>query len=227
MFPEISLRYLAVRSGVGFLGLSGNLMTREHGAAIILGCAITSAELEPTPPLDAKENYCDKCRLCMASCFSGLMDKEKMTQVKLGDVEFEYSKRRSYLRCEYVCGGFTGLHPSGKWSTWSPGRFPIPENGIEFGPALMNAMGPYYKRPEMDGGYFHSLMDGKLWLTCGNCQLICHPDKQERKRRYKMLTGSGVVVQNPDGTLRAETPEAAGEKLASMEPARRALYEPE
>ena len=35
--PPISHRYLAVTSGVGFFGLSGNVLTKTHGAAIILG----------------------------------------------------------------------------------------------------------------------------------------------------------------------------------------------
>jgi len=35
--PPLSHRYLAVRSGVGFFGLSGNVLTKENGAAIILG----------------------------------------------------------------------------------------------------------------------------------------------------------------------------------------------
>ncbi|MBE9545346.1 MAG: epoxyqueuosine reductase, partial [Proteobacteria bacterium] len=33
--PPISHRYLAVRSGVGFFGLSGNVLTKTEGAAII------------------------------------------------------------------------------------------------------------------------------------------------------------------------------------------------
>jgi epoxyqueuosine reductase QueG len=225
MYPELSLRYLAVRSGVGHFGLSGNVITKDHGAAVILGCVVTTAKLEPTDPLPDDENYCDNCRLCMASCASGLMDKKEKTRIKLGDIEFEYSKRRSYLRCEYVCGGFTGLHTSGKWSTWSPGRFPIPEDDAEFGPALMSSINAYHNRPKMGGGYYHSLMHGKLWQTCGNCQLVCHPDKDERKRRYKMLSGSGVVVQHPDGTLEAMSPKKATSFLSAMEPEDKALYE--
>lgn len=225
MYPELSLKYLAVRSGVGHFGLSGNVITKGHGAAVILGCVVTTAELEPTDPLPEDENYCDDCRLCMASCASGLMDPKEKTGVRLGDLEFEYSKRRSYLRCEYVCGGFTGLHPSGKWSTWSPGRFPIPEDDAEFGRALGRSLDAYGRRPAMDGGYYHSLMPGKLWQTCGNCQLVCHPDKEERKRRHQMLTGSGVVVQHPDGTLEAMAPEKATSFLSAMAPESRALYE--
>jgi len=62
-------------------------------------------------------------------------------------------------------------------------------------------------------------------LTCGNCQLICHPDKEVRKARYKMLAESGVIVQNPDGTLEAVPPEEAKKKLADMDDETRALYE--
>jgi epoxyqueuosine reductase len=69
--PPISHRYLAVRSGVGHFGLSGNVITKEYGAAVILGSVVTSAELIPTEPLPPEENYCDGCRLCMASCASG------------------------------------------------------------------------------------------------------------------------------------------------------------
>lgn len=225
MYPELSLRYLAVRSGVGHFGLSGNVITRDHGAAVILGCVVTTAELEPTDPLPTDESYCDKCRLCMASCVSGLMHPKEKTEVELGGAKFDYSKRRSYLRCEYVCGGFTGLHSSGKWSTWSPGRFPIPEDDGDFGPALVASLDAYGKRPDLGGGYYHSLMRGKLYQTCGNCQLVCHPDREERKRRHKILIGSGVVVQRPDGTLRAMPLEEATSFLAGMEPETRALYE--
>jgi hypothetical protein len=153
------------------------------------------------------------------------MHPKEKTQVELGGAEFDYSKRRSYLRCEYVCGGFTGLHPSGKWSTWSPGRFPIPEDDDDFGPVLVAALDAYGKRPDLGGGYYHSLMRGKLYQSCGNCQLVCYPDREERKRRYKMLTTSGVVVQHPDGRLEAMPPAKAASFVSAMDPETRALYE--
>jgi hypothetical protein len=40
-----------------------------------------------------------------------------------------------------------------------------------------------------------------------------------------MLVESGVVVQNPDGTLEAVSPEEAKKRVASMSPEKRALYE--
>lgn len=225
MMPDISLRYLAVRSGVASFGLSGNVLRRDGGAGIILGAVVTTADLVPTDPLPAEENYCDGCRLCMASCASQMMDPKEKTEVTLGGKTFSYSKRRDYLRCEFVCGGFTGLHPSGKWSTWSPGRFPIPDREEDFLPALASSIEAYNRRPVMEGGHFHVLMDSKLYLTCGNCQLVCVPDKEERKRRHRMLVESGCVVQNPDGTLEAFPPEEAARRLARMDPETRRLYE--
>lgn len=225
MFPDVSLRYLAVASGVAHFGLSGNVIRKEEGAAIILGGVVTTAELDPTDPLPMEEKYCDSCRLCMASCASGLMDSEAQESITLGRHEHSYSKRRNYNRCGYVCGGFTGLHPSGKWSTWSPGRFPIPEKDEQFGRALAKSLMPYSQRPEPAGARVHLLIDGKFSMTCGNCQLVCSPDKDERKRRHKALTTGGCVVQNPDGSVEAFPPEDATARVAAMTPEIRARYE--
>ena len=90
---------------------------------------------------------------------------------------------------------------------------------------LLASIDAYNRRPEGPGGHYHSLMESKLYNTCANCQLICVPDKQERKRRYKLLTRSGVVVQKPDGTLEAVTPDEARERLSRMPDEVRALYE--
>ena len=224
--PDISHRYLAVRSGVGYFGLSGNVIRPKEGAAIILGSVVTEAELIPTEPLPPAENYCDGCRLCMASCASGLMSPSEDVTVTLGGVSFSYSKRRSYNRCDYVCGGFTGLDRSGKWSTWSPARFPIPEKDEDFLPALRVSAQAYRRRPKLGTMFFHGLMPGsRIQFTCGNCQLVCHPDKTVRQRRHKMLVESGVVVQDPDGVVRAVSPEAAKKHLAAMPAEMRALYE--
>jgi epoxyqueuosine reductase QueG len=224
--PPISHRYLAVRSGVGFFGLSGNVLTPNNGAAVILGSVVTEAELIPTDPIPAEDNYCDDCKLCKAACASGYIDGEERVTVTMGGMDFSYSRKHHHSRCDYVCGGFTGLHKSERWSTWSPARFPIPEKDEEFYPALVNAVGPYLKRPRSELSVFNVLMPGdRVELTCGNCQLICHPDKNIRKRRYKMLVESGVIVENPAGSREAVSPEEAQKRLAAMDPATRALYE--
>jgi epoxyqueuosine reductase len=91
---------------------------------------------------------------------------------------------------------------------------------------LLNSVGPYLKRPKTGLALFNVIMPGdKVGLTCGNCQLICHPDKEVRKHRYKLLVASGVITQNPDGSLEAVTPEEAQKRIAEMDAETRTLYE--
>jgi epoxyqueuosine reductase QueG len=225
LLPDVSLKYLAVASGVAHFGLSGNVIREPEGAAFILGGVVTTAELEATDPLPPEDTYCDSCRLCMTSCASGLMDPDEEEQVTLGGNEYSYSRRRDYNRCGYVCGGFTGLHPSGKWSTWSPGRFPIPEQDGEFLPALAKSLMPYSERPEPMGARVHLMIPGKFSMTCGNCQLVCSPDKEERKMRYKALLSGGCIVQHTDGSFEARSPEEAAASVAAMPSEIRARYE--
>ena len=223
MKPDLSHRYIAVRSGVGWFGFSGNVITPDHGAAVILGTCVTAAELRPTDPLPAEENYCNGCKLCLASCCSGMMDPEEKAKVNLGGNEFTYSKRRNYLRCEFVCGGMTGLHPSKKWSTWSPGRFSIPEEDGAFREAMVRGIKAYSKRPLVEGGFPHILMRGKLYLTCGNCQLLCWPRLEDRKENFRILTSSGVIVQQA-GALHRLSAEEAEAYLSGLDEETRSLY---
>jgi epoxyqueuosine reductase len=223
--PPISHRYLAARSGIGHFGMSGNVIMDKYGAATILASVVTEAELSPTDPLPSEDNYCDDCRLCMSVCASGLMSPKEETTVTLGNVDFSYAKRQSYNRCDYVCGGFTGLHKSGRWSTWSPARFPIPEKDEEFLGAVIKAATPYRDRKRTDYGIYHPLVPGDLLeFTCGHCQFVCHPDKQIRQERYEMVINSGVVIQEQNGSLRAVSSEEAEEHLSTMSPEQRALY---
>jgi hypothetical protein len=69
-------------------------------------------------------------------------------------------------------------------------------------------------------------MSGSMMeYPCFNCQLVCHPDKEVRTARYKMLIESGVVIQELDGTRKAVSPEEAKEYLNSLPLERRKLYE--
>lgn len=224
-YPDIAHRYLAVRSGVGHIGLSGNLITKRHGSAVILGTTVTSAQLQPTFPLPPEDSYCDDCRLCMASCVAGFMHQREKTSIMLGGFEVKYSKRRNYGRCDLVCSGYTGLHSSGKWSTWSPGRFAIPKSADKLRSAHERMQNFHSKWPQSEGGRYFYFMDEKLHVSCANCQLVCCPDKNERKMRYKTIVQSGVVIQDSDGKREAVSKENANKKLSSMPIQRKALYE--
>lgn len=223
--PDIAHRYLAVRSGVGHLGVSGNIITEKQGAAVILATTVTSAHLRPTSPLPPDKSYCDNCRLCMSSCVGEFMDTREETTLSLGKHEVTYSKRRHNGRCDPVCSGYTGLHSSGKWSTWSPGRFKIPIRDDELSDAYVRMQTAHGQWPKSEGGRYFFFLDDKLRVSCANCQLVCCPDKKERAARYKMLTQSGVILQKADGCLVAVPPAMAKEVFSTMPPAQRRLYE--
>ena len=235
MIPDISHRLLALRGGVAWVGLSGNVLTKDFGANVILATAVTTADLVPTDPLPAEETFC-KCETmeCVASCPSGFLaeGKKDMVTVTMGGVDFSYARRRHYNRCGYVCAGYSGLHASGKWSTWSPGRFPIPKHDQDLRQIVRDSVESWKLRPELPGGVLHQpLVYGNtgrdVGLTCGNCALVCSPDAATRKNRLHSVQNSGVVIQDDDGEVRAVSPDEARQHLDAMSPEQRATYEPE
>ena len=65
-------REAAARSGVGFYGKNTMLITRRFGSWVVLGTLVTTAELEPTRPLDAD---CGSCTLCIDACPTDALDE--------------------------------------------------------------------------------------------------------------------------------------------------------
>jgi epoxyqueuosine reductase len=65
-------REAAVRAGVGFYGKNTMLITRRHGSWVVLGTLITTAEVEPSPPLELD---CGSCTLCIEACPTGALDE--------------------------------------------------------------------------------------------------------------------------------------------------------
>jgi epoxyqueuosine reductase len=65
-------REAAARSGVGFYGKNTLLITRRYGSWVVLGTLVTTAELEPTQPLELD---CGSCRLCIDACPTGALDE--------------------------------------------------------------------------------------------------------------------------------------------------------
>ncbi len=227
LHPDISHRYIAVRSGLGSYGWSGNVGMREYGTAIILGTTVTDAELTPTEPIPEGEGFCDGCKLCFKSCALGMFDNKRETSVTLGGVTFTHAARRDQLLCDFTCGGFTGLSRSGKWSTWSPGRFqvPDPEDREKLLAEFWRAVESYRKRPPMPGGIMHTaLEDYRQYMTCGNCQIVCWGNKEDTRENVRLLHGSGCILQRTDGVLYALPAGEAEAAFAAMEPEHRALY---
>lgn len=221
--PDISHRYVAVASGVASFGWSGNVGLPGYGSTIILGTTVTSAELETTDPIPQEDGFCEwgksggrvHCKLCADSCVVEMFEKNDAEYVTLGGKTYAYSRRRNTNRCVFGCGGNTGLHPSGKWSTWSPGRYKLSEDPIKISRELKRSTMQRQEHPPVPGGNA---------ITCGMCQLICFGDKKENAKNYKLLSKSGCAVQEPDGTLVILSAEEAQEKLNAMPQEHSALY---
>lgn len=56
----------ATRAGLGWIGKSGLLVTKEYGSAVRLASVLTDAELETGTPTHA--SHCGDCRLCVERC---------------------------------------------------------------------------------------------------------------------------------------------------------------
>jgi epoxyqueuosine reductase len=64
-------REAAARAGVGFYGKNTMLITRRHGSWVVLGTLVTTAEVEPSQPLELD---CGSCTLCIEACPTGALD---------------------------------------------------------------------------------------------------------------------------------------------------------
>jgi epoxyqueuosine reductase len=223
--PDISHRYIAARSGAGSFGWSGNIGIEGFGTAIILGTTLTDADLTPSDPVPESDSFCNKCKACFSACAVKMFDKVKTVSVRLGGVDFTHSARKEYLYCDFCCGGFTGLSQSGKWSTWSPGRFRLPDNREELLKEFYRAVDLYNKWPRIPGGFLHPALDNYTQhLTCGNCQIVCWGDKRETAQNLKLLRESGCVLQRPDGSLYALPTDEAQSVFEAMPSEEQALY---
>ena len=228
MPPILSHRYVAVASGVGSFGWSGNVGMKGIGTTILLGTVVTTAKLEPTDPISPEDSFCTKCKICTKVCSASMFDTKEEVTFTIGGQEYSHAKRNGFVRCQYVCGGFTGLHPSGKFSTWSPGRFPIPETNLEIYKVMGKALRRYAQWPERTdraGGYVNEAAPGiSIRLTCGMCQNICWGDPKETAKNYQLLVDSGCIVQNPDGSMTVLPPDEAEKHFESLPQKHKKLY---
>ena len=224
--PLISQRMLAAAAGVGFFGMSGNILTESHGAAIVLGACVTTADLPPTPVLSPDVNYCDECNWCGQVCPTSFMSRTDFTKVRMGEHDHhKYSTREHHLRCASHMMGMTGLSENGRFSSWGPGRKQLPKDDAQLLPALLQIGGDLAKRPEIPGGFFDAQKGTRTNIMCSACNLVCHPEKKVRAKRLKMWTQGGVTVQHEDGRVEAMPLEDARAFLDAMPQERRALYE--
>lgn len=59
-------RAWAQRSGLGWIGRNGNLITKQQGSFFFIATLITDLELKPDDPF--AKDYCGNCRRCIEAC---------------------------------------------------------------------------------------------------------------------------------------------------------------
>ncbi len=232
--PDISHRYLAVASGAGSFGWSGNVGVAGYGTAVNLATVITDAELEPTSPIPEEESFCSDCKACAGACPMKMFSSTEEMSVTLGGREYSYSARIGIIRCALGCTGGSGLDKSRKWSSWSPGRFTLPEDNREFYKVYGRAATVREDRPPMGGEvsavFGENSKSGSegtkftVTMTCALCQLVCTGHKDENLENLRILRNSGCVIQYPDGGLKVLPGDEAEAEFNKMPAEHRALY---
>ena len=71
-------RSWAVRSGLGWIGKSGNLLNRTVGSFFFIATLIVDLELEYDAPFAG--DYCGTCRRCIEACPTGAIGEDKVVE---------------------------------------------------------------------------------------------------------------------------------------------------
>ena len=119
--PSFSHRFGAIAAGIAAQGWSGNVMTREFGAAIYLGTVVTEAVLASDPPLPPRafvDGNCRTCKLCEKTCASGMFEPQREEYVLLNGELHPRGKRRNLDFCNATCFGLHSLSRDKTWTSW-------------------------------------------------------------------------------------------------------------
>lgn len=223
LVPPLSHRYVAVASGIGWPGWSGNLITPEFGAAVAISSVVTSAELEPDEPLE-QGDQCRSCKLCSAICPSHFISPREECSVTISGRTYTHNKKAANLRCVVTCGGANGVrNAQAAWSTWSYKILDLPGPGDDEAfeqkvfelsqdpknrllKGLIEMMDKFTDASDLPDWehykqYIEDYFIDKKLITCGNCMLMCWPDMQDRKENFRLITTSGRVIRSEHGPV--------------------------
>jgi len=205
--PEFAHRYAALAAGIGRLGWSGNLLTREYGALVELGSVLTSAELSPDTPLPDAAHPCDRCKMCSLVCPVAMIHPKTETRVTVAGITETIARKQPNTCCWIGCTGYEGLSRSGTWSNWSPFRLghPLPEARTDLDalcirlqkadPQMQDATNSFadYRQAVFDP-------DGFYYTVCGFCRSVCAPRREDRMANRKTIANSGTAALKRDGS---------------------------
>jgi hypothetical protein len=119
--PTFSHRFGAVVAGLGSFGLSGNLVTTEYGACIVLATVVTNAKLKSDPVQPARfvmDNRCKTCKLCDKSCTMGMFRDDDEEYLLINGELHARGKRDNVDFCNAPCFGLHSISRDKKWTNW-------------------------------------------------------------------------------------------------------------
>lgn len=204
--PEFAHRYAALAAGIGRLGWSGNLLTREFGALVELGSVLTSAELTPDTPIPDEAHPCDRCKMCTLVCPVEMIHPRAETRVTVAGITETIARKQPNTCCWIGCSGYEGLNRTGAWSNWSPYRLgrPLPKDKQELDalcirlqkadPQMQADISGFadYRQAVFDPGWFY-------YTVCGFCRCVCMPRREDRLANRRTIVNSGTVALKRDG----------------------------
>jgi hypothetical protein len=119
--PAFSLRLGAIAAGIAAPGWSGNVKTKEYGAAIHLGGVITDAVLESDPLIPVNyfiDGVCAKCKRCAMSCPPRMFDAKEAEYIYLNGRLLPRGRHRNIDYCNTSCFGLHSLSVDRRFSNW-------------------------------------------------------------------------------------------------------------
>ena len=217
--PDFSHRYGALAAGIGRLGWSGNLLTKEYGALVELGSVLTSAILTPDTPIPDKDHPCDKCKICSLVCPVAMIHSKASKQVTVAGVTETISHKQPNTCCWIGCTGYEGLATSLAWSNWSPYRLghPLPENKEKLDALCISLQKADPQMQSIDNNfndYRKAIFDpdGFYYTVCGFCRSVCSPGRKNRQANRKLIINSGTAALKMDGSH-----QVAGENTVELQ----------
>jgi epoxyqueuosine reductase len=76
---DVSLRHAAIAAGLGSFGRHNLVVHPKYGVRVIFGAVLCDLDVPPDPPV--KEDLCNRCNVCVASCPVGALDEEGKTDI--------------------------------------------------------------------------------------------------------------------------------------------------
>lgn len=119
--PAFSLRLAAIAAGIAAQGWSGNVKTREYGAAVYLGAVLTDAALESDPTLPPDyfaRGVCRECKRCARACPSRMFEAGAEEYILLNGHLHPRGRRSNIDLCHISCFGLHSLSADRRFSNW-------------------------------------------------------------------------------------------------------------